>query len=122
MTTTTRQQRQLERVWVQQASPIPSPRPRRIWLVLAAGIGIGVLLGAGSRWLTLPFASEPAVKRCRFTVPQLSGQDLEPVMPPDLARRWAPGGDLHKHLGPQLPKPAPAQPTPTPDGEDQCVR
>jgi hypothetical protein len=129
-TTINATQRRLERAWVQQASPFPTARPRRTWLILAAGIGIGVLLGAGSRWLITPIAPQPAVvekPRCKFDLPPISEERLasmQPVYPPDLARRWAPGGDLHQHLGEQGPSQAQLQQSqPEPPREtSECVR
>jgi hypothetical protein len=93
------------------------------WLpLLGAGVVIGLGLGHLHSWLIRPIAPVIEQRPCNFQLPELTAQDLEPLMPPELARRWAPGGDLHHHLGPQLPKPAPAQPAQAPGGDDRCRR
>ena len=120
--TTTRQQRQqqrLERVWQQVAVQIPTARPQVPWpVLLGAGVVLGLGVGHLHSWLIRPIAPEPVVEqRCRFYLPRLTAAQLEPVMTP------AQIAEMQRHLGPQLPKPAPpAQPTQAPGGDDRCTR
>ena len=111
MTVITRQQQRLEGLLQQHASPVPMPHRHRPWLLVGAGVVIRLLLGAGHRWLISPINPAPQAEACRqlhFRLAQLDPAALDAVLPPGLARRWAPGGDLHHHLGPQRSQPAAA--------------
>lgn len=103
----TKQQLRFERALQLKATPLPQARPARGWALAAGGLAIGLAMGAGHRWLITPINPAPQARQCpelRFHLAPPEAGSLEPAWPPELARRWAPGGDLHHYLGPQRPR------------------